>query len=78
MNQLDEDGDIKKLPSAILTQSQQSTSLRQLGNLQEKDVFKSVDTNLLNDINLSEMNALGSNLGESEPRSKNNEVEKVA
>jgi hypothetical protein len=44
---------------------------------QEKDVFKSVDTNLLNDINVSDMNALESNLGESEPRSKNNLNENV-
>ena len=53
-----------------LTQSQQTHSLKILD--QEKDVFKSVDTNLLNDVNVSDMNALESNLGESEPRGKNN------
>lgn len=33
-----------------------------------KDVFKSSDTNLLGEVNLSDMNVLSSNLGESEPR----------
>ena len=38
------------------------------GIIRMKDVFKSTDTNLLGDVNLSDMNVLSSNLGNSEPR----------
>jgi hypothetical protein len=40
------------------------------GTIRMKDVFKSSDTNLLGEVNLSDMNILSSNLdlGESEPR----------
>lgn len=44
------------------------------GTIRMKDVFKSSDTNLLGEVNLSDMNILSSNLGESEPR---NYVEEV-
>ena len=41
-------------------------------NVRLNDVFKSSDTNLLNDVNLSDMNVLSSNFAESEPRNKYN------
>ena len=38
------------------------------GTIRMKDVFKSSDTNLLGDVNISDMNLVSSNMGESEPR----------
>jgi hypothetical protein len=40
-----------------------------------KDIFQSNDTNLLGDINLSDMNVMSSQMGESEPRAYGREVD---
>ena len=60
------DNDSTKLANKARNETEPRRSNQRYPNM--KDMVQSSDTNLLNDVNLSDLNALGSYIGESEPR----------